>query len=516
MAEKSRCTEIFNIILMGRFMMAGRCLSVLLGAILSLVACANNDIVVDVLGLPSEANRLEVRVQLNGRDAKLLSIEPARDRFILNLPEGMVGSLSIQVVGIGATGCWESAGKGELDFQAGKRAPTYIQIEQRVSSLCPLEIRLRGEGHVRSNPKDPTWIDCTAEICRAMLPRESTINLTASPDLKGYLLTWAGDCSGTVAECQLSVSSAKTVTVDFYPIPCNKADGCWSGQSPTMQSWTGFRALWAAPTGDALAVDSNSVWRNQKGTWSQDKKTMQGTANAVWGTDAENVWLVGSKGRIAKLSTPPGTWQDVSPSAVSAPDLLGIWGTDASNLWVVGTKGTVLRGDGTSWSAADTGTTFPSVDLRGIWGTDPGTVWVVGGGGVVLNRTAGKWSATVLDPGAELRAIWGRDANHIWAVGDRGEPGGTAARGGVAYFFDGSKWSLQPLSPNPPLTSIWGSGVRDVWAVGIRGTISHYDGAKWQAVPASIGTPDLIGISGSACNNIWAISSGGVFQYAPR
>ncbi len=55
------------------------------------------------------------------------------------------------------------------------------------------------------------------------------------------------------------------------------------------------------------------------------------------------------------------------------------------------------------------------------------------------------------------------------------------------------------------LNSVWGSSKSDVWAVGSRGSVVHYDGATWKAVPID-NKSTFFAIWGSGPNDVWAIS----------
>lgn len=477
---------------------------------LCLVGCVNDDIVVDVVSLPSFVSRLEVRVRLDGQDAKVLPVEPARERFVLNLPEGMQGHVALAVAGIGPSGCRESEGSTEFDFLLGQHAPTYVQVGQRITSLCPLYLSVVGEGRATSAPPG---LDCIQPRCDAVFPRDTPITLSATPFLPGYVSRWSGDCSGTTETCPITLGQQKTVSVEFNPKPCTQSGGCWRVATPTSPGPSVLDALWVAPTGEVSMVEDTTVWHNKSGTWSQDKKALIGKIHAGWGTDASNVWWVGDSGRIARLSA--GSWIDASPSAWSSTQLLSIWGFSPTSIWVVGDLSTILTWNGSVWRQESTDAQLPAVALRGVWGTDPLNIWAVGSGGVVMHRSADRWTSQVVAAGVEFRAVWGRDPNHVWAVGARPLNGGSS-RGGHIAFFDGDKWSTQVLTSNQPINAIWGSSSRDVWAVGDGSAVFHFDGTQWQPVPWTLGVSNLIGVAGSACNNVWAISSSGaVFRYQP-
>ncbi|AKV04759.1 Type IV fimbrial biogenesis protein PilY1 [Labilithrix luteola] len=60
-----------------------------------------------------------------------------------------------------------------------------------------------------------------------------------------------------------------------------------------------------------------------------------------------------------------------------------------------------------------------------------------------------------------------------------------------------------PLDPQAVLTAVWGSGKTDVWAVGSNGTIMHFDGTAWKAMPAGIPVT-FNAVWGSGPNDVWA------------
>ena len=82
----------------------------------------------------------------------------------------------------------------------------------------------------------------------------------------------------------------------------------------------------------------------------------------------------------------------MEPAERSATDSwTGIWGSDANNIWVIGSLGNIFKWDGTAWAAQSSGPT----QAQGIWGVDrSNNVWIVGTDsrlGVIQNGTAPTW-----------------------------------------------------------------------------------------------------------------------------
>ncbi|HBG94235.1 MAG TPA: hypothetical protein DDY14_02695 [Chromatiaceae bacterium] len=68
-----------------------------------------------------------------------------------------------------------------------------------------------GNGSVESNP---TGIDC-GSICTADFSRDTRVTLNAMAAAGSSFTGWNGDCSGTATNCQVTMSSAKSVTATF-------------------------------------------------------------------------------------------------------------------------------------------------------------------------------------------------------------------------------------------------------------------------------------------------------------
>lgn len=129
---------------------------------------------------------------------------------------------------------------------------------------------------------------------------------------------------------------------------------------------------------------------------------------AVWGTDANNVWAVGSG--VMKWD---GT--DWSGQSIGASTFNAVWGTDANNIWAVGSG--VMKWDGTAWTAQPSEAKYR---LSGVWGMDANNIWAVGGFGTIVRWDGTAWVAQFSRTVNSLLAVWGTDANNVWAVGDKG------------------------------------------------------------------------------------------------
>jgi hypothetical protein len=93
-----------------------------------------------------------------------------------------------------------------------------------------------------------------------------------------------------------------------------------------------------------------------------------------------------------------------------------VWGSGADDVYVVGQPGLIYHWDGTEWERQDSGTERTLTD---VWGDGAGTVYVTGHGGLILRSTGGGWSSMNSGTDRDLYSI-GRYQNTIMATGFKG------------------------------------------------------------------------------------------------
>lgn len=152
-------------------------------------------------------------------------------------------------------------------------------------------------------------------------------------------------------------------------------------------------------------------------------------------------------------------------------DLWGIWGSAPDDVWAVGGRGraegqaTVLRFDGTSWTAA----TLPELERPGVnawfkvWGTGADNVYIVGQRGGCL-----RWDGTTLTEfgvgtSEDLISLWGTGPDDILLVGGRGN--------GVLAHWNGESWHSESISPAPGVNGVWMPAPGEFWLAGVRGML---------------------------------------------
>jgi hypothetical protein len=165
--------------------------------------------------------------------------------------------------------------------------------------------------------------------------------------------------------------------------------------------------------------------------WNGTAWTIQDTPTdqdlwGVWGASPDDLWAVGGAGRQAGQETIlhyDGTaWTEYPAPNIERANVFAffkVWGTNADNVYIVGQRGVVLHWDGSTWTEEFAGV---SDDLISLWGTGPDRIVAVGGRGAgvasVWNGTA--WQPLDLTPLPGLNGIWMDGDGIAHAVGSMG------------------------------------------------------------------------------------------------
>ncbi len=256
-----------------------------------------------------------------------------------------------------------------------------------------------------------------------------------------------------------------------------------SGQvtvSATVDGVTGYSLLTVAVPG-AMPV---TLWNAVSGGAAQ-------WLEAVWGTSASEVYVVGSAGTIVRYNG--AVWSAMTSGTTQM--LEGVWGTSSSATYAVGYSGTILRYNGTSWGAMTSGT---ASILFNVWGTSGSDIYTVGDGGAILHYNGTAWSAMTSGTSQRLLGVWGTSSSDVYAVG----------YSGTILHYSGATWSAMTSGTTNTLYDVWGTSSADIYAVGVGGTILHYNGTGWSAMTSGA-TDSLYGVWGTASSDLYAVGNGG-------
>jgi len=240
-------------------------------------------------------------------------------------------------------------------------------------------------------------------------------------------------------------------------------------------------ALWAVGSGGTLLRSDGKTWRAvEAGT----DKNLSG----VWGTAANNVWIVGDNyvqvhdGLVRR--TPPGAPSDVLQADVG--------GSSASDVWLIGNFGAYdfNRFNGAVW----TGSTNPMFFAPdSVFAASPTQAWAVGFSDTALEWNGTSWKQILL-PMETNYDVWGSSASDVWVAG----------REGVSHW-NGSAWSEAYGLFAEEAYAVHGTGPGDIW-VGTEKGFLHYDGRAWTRHESGSATKGLWAVSS---NDIWAVGNSG-------
>jgi hypothetical protein len=241
--------------------------------------------------------------------------------------------------------------------------------------------------------------------------------------------------------------------------------GSWVPVTPTASVRHLF-ATWAFAANDVwIAGDGGEVRHFNGNSW-DDASIGLKAIWSLWGASSNDVWEVGSDCEVRRWNG--AVWTAETLPNCGGSDINAIAGTSANNMWLVGIAGQVYQYTGTY-------TLRPQANNADFSG-----VWVVGNEAYICG-TAGRmlhWNGTTMlderiTTTAMLTSVWGASANEVWAV---------ASNGAIYRRVNAAPWVSVPSPTVQALYAVRGTAADNVWAVGAAGVALHYDGTSWQKV----------------------------------
>ncbi|NBD11713.1 WD40/YVTN/BNR-like repeat-containing protein [Corallococcus silvisoli] len=212
--------------------------------------------------------------------------------------------------------------------------------------------------------------------------------------------------------------------------------------------------------------------------------------------------------------------------------------------YVVGLRGTVLRWDGSQWSAAGSPT---SLDLYALTLAEGGG-WAVGEGGTLLSLASGTWSG--YSPpltAAPLTGIAAASSRSAMAAGKEGDQHYTfvwdgaqwtklatgtphpytqmpdifmvadgtafAAKDSSVVRWTGTDWESLTTPTTTSLQAVWAASANEAFAVGSSGVVMRWRSTAGLVMDQLSPYPFLHGVWGSGSSDVWAVGSGGTILH---
>lgn len=259
-----------------------------------------------------------------------------------------------------------------------------------------------------------------------------------------------------------------------------------------------LRAVVRTPSGELwAAADAGKLFRRSASGW--DPTTVTTTRmHKVFALPNGRLFAVGdASGTVAHFfEYVGGSWTPIDLGAYAGDDLDDVWGSDENNLWLVGGNGLLLRYNAGTLSAAPR--LNPMNHMRSVWGLSASSIWAVGDSGRAVHFDGQAWTTVQTGTTEDLRGVWGRSEQEFWAVGTNG----------TSLFYDGTRWKPiavppAPTNAKPNLENIHGlTKTGELLAVGDSGTVLRWKSGAWELV--FVGTEyNLSGVFVQDRSNAW-------------
>ncbi|MBN9167799.1 MAG: hypothetical protein BGO98_00745 [Myxococcales bacterium 68-20] len=248
--------------------------------------------------------------------------------------------------------------------------------------------------------------------------------------------------------------------------------------------------------------------------------------NAITGTAADDVWIVGTKGTVLH-----GSGTSFAPVPAGTDEsLFSVWSPARDNVWISASSaplhGSAKEGGGVKFERVPGSTWNPSGATGGriwtVWGSSADDVWLAGEPSSRFGGNASVWQLTSDDAGApgwrsvsicapgkfcspNIRASWGSPNGPAWLVGSRGENYTPEVADG------GTLWASKDSRTLIALESVWGAPNGEAWAVGAGGTVRRFapDKNSWEVIESPVSTA-LHGVWGRNADDVWIVGDEGV------
>ena len=241
--------------------------------------------------------------------------------------------------------------------------------------------------------------------------------------------------------------------------------------------------------------------------------------------------------RTPLLSTPKKTaknitshefqWQIDTLYAVDAMQIYmhDVWGTDENNVWVVGHSDhydyQIWHWDGSGWTNINPHITGDRPSYHELFGFSENDIWIAGDGvyrkgndpklffrEYILHYDGSQWKRFDEIKAPMCLSVWGSSANDLYFGCDSG----------IVLFYNGSTWQKQQTGTDAQICSIWGFDPDNAYATGKSFANQEFylfkkSGNHWE--PQDSGSFAVNGnfIWGLDLDHFYRVTGSGVLQY---
>ena len=194
------------------------------------------------------------------------------------------------------------------------------------------------------------------------------------------------------------------------------------GESGLFKSWDGGswidmvgpngntnEDVWGTGPNDLLVVQQGGTILWNGAIW---QPTGGGYGTRGFGTSTKSFHVIdGSSGSVQSFDGSEWVTRSVAGSA-----LRDIWGTGANDVWVVGQKGAVYQYNGSDWvdrSIPEDILGYGGETLNGIWLSNLSPIYVAATSGFTYRSDGGKWSVQQTSPATDHTVVFGIDSSNV-------------------------------------------------------------------------------------------------------
>jgi photosystem II stability/assembly factor-like uncharacterized protein len=246
--------------------------------------------------------------------------------------------------------------------------------------------------------------------------------------------------------------------------------------------------------------------QNLNAQWNSFNKPTESNINATFFIDATHGWAVGDNATILKYD---GTnWTAQTLPVITSTNFTSVYFLNNNLGWVVSADGVIFKFNGTSWAIEKTDGSISN--LTSVYFVDANHGWAAGSSSSNIYFYNGtKWITQTLPGYSYITSLAFTDASHGWAVGEYY----TGSEYDLAILnFNGTTWSVQKTGPlNGYLRSVAMINNNLGWAVGDNNIIYKFNGTSWvtQTSPVSSSYTSFMSVSFLDSTHGWATDSYG-------
>jgi hypothetical protein len=216
-----------------------------------------------------------------------------------------------------------------------------------------------------------------------------------------------------------------------------------------LYRWDGRDWLLAVDGANDVAIDADGrgFGVSPSGLFASSGVELDATApgTRLTAPSGNNVWVLNDADRAVYRWLNAGPAQALSYSSLgTAITMRDIWGTEDDEVFLVGEKGVIVRWTGTAWVPMMSGTTNP---LSVVWGRSATDVYAAGTG-VLLHYDGTTWSEHPIPAVTVIYGVWGTAATDLFIATSEG-----------LYHYDGVQWA--PVDVGPPFAVLAVAGAGD-------------------------------------------------------